>query len=309
MYSLKILMEVWQILNDFKKTLQEKAHIVEDALSLHLPKKEDYPQKLHEAMHYSVMAGGKRLRPIMVMEAANLFKMPYKKVLPTACAMEMIHTYSLIHDDLPVMDNDDFRRGKPTCHKVYGEAVALLAGDALLTYAFTTMAKNSLIPGIDQKAIIDVIEKVSTASSGYGMIGGQTIDITTVGKRIDKDTLFYISNHKTGCLISVSLWAGARLANASPEDLKRIKTFGEKIGLIFQIVDDILDIKGDEKLLGKPVGSDEKNKKNTFPFVYGYDESIKLVKTLSSEAKELISEYQNSDFFVKLTDFLVDRNF
>lgn len=296
-------------MNDFKSEMNSMAQAVEHALVQHLPQKDEYPSSLHEAMHYSTLAGGKRLRPIMVMKAAEFFGMPCEKVMPTACGIEMIHTYSLIHDDLPVMDNDDFRRGKPTCHKIYGDALALLAGDALLTHAFATIAKNSKVDGISSDAVIDVMEQVSLAAGGYGMIGGQTIDITSSGKNVNQDTLLYIGTHKTGCLISISLWSGARLAGASKSDLETIKSFGEKIGLVFQIVDDILDVKGNEAVLGKPVGSDMKNMKNTFVHLYGYDNSIKLVEKLSSEAKELMANYKNNDFFIQLTDFIAKRGY
>lgn len=296
-------------MNNFTKELARLGNIVEQEMVKFLPRIDEYPSKLFEAMNYSVLSGGKRLRPIMVMKAAELFGMPYEKVIPTACGIEMIHTYSLIHDDLPVMDNDDFRRGKPTCHKVYGEALALLAGDALLTHAFATIAKNSKIEGICSDAMIDVIEKISLAAGGYGMIGGQVIDVAVSGKNINKDTLFYICTHKTGCLISVSLWSGARLAGASKNDLEAIKLFGEKIGLAFQIVDDILDEKGDENTLGKPIGSDIKNMKNTFVRLYGYNSCIKLIDKLSSEAKELISNFKNRDFFIQLTDFIIKRSY
>jgi len=296
-------------LNKFESEMKYMAQVVEQELPHYLPRKDEFPAKLHEAMHYSTLSGGKRLRPIIVMKAAELFGTPYEKVIPTACGIEMIHTYSLIHDDLPVMDNDDFRRGKPTCHKIYGDAVALLAGDALLTHAFATIAKNSQISGINPAAVVDVIEKVSLAAGGYGMVGGQTVDIITSGKDINSDTLFYISTHKTGCLMSVSFWSGARLAGASKKDLETIKCFGEKLGLIFQIVDDILDIKGSEAVLGKPVGSDMKNKKNTFVNLLGFNKSVEIVKNLSLEAKRLISNYNNNDFFMQLTDFISKRDY
>jgi branched-subunit amino acid ABC-type transport system permease component len=180
-------------LNDFKREMKSMAQVVEQALVQYLPQKDEYPSKLYEAMHYSTLSGGKRLRPILVMKAAEFFGIPCEKVMPTACGVEMIHTYSLIHDDLPIMDNDDFRRGKPTCHKVYGDALALLAGDALLTHAFATIAKNSRIEGILSDAVVDVIEKMSLAAGSYGMIGGQTVDIASSGKNIGQDTLFYIS--------------------------------------------------------------------------------------------------------------------
>ena len=296
-------------MNTFEAQLKDNAKIIDLALDGYLPKVTDFPKELHEAMRYSTMAGGKRIRPIMVMEAAKLFGLSYDKVLPTACGIEMIHTYSLIHDDLPAMDDDDFRRGKPTCHKVFGEAMAVLAGDALLTQAFLSIVGNISIDGISTTAVIDVIEKVSKACGSQGMVGGQAVDINLSDENIDEDTLLYISRHKTGCLITASLWAGARLAEASSEDLEIITSYGKKIGLLFQIVDDILDFTGDETLLGKPVGSDLKNNKNTFPKVYGYENSLQLMERLSREAKQLICAIDNCDFFIKLTDFILMRQY
>lgn len=295
-------------MDEFQKLLKQRAEIVDAALDFYLPR-EDFPKKLHQAMRYSALAGGKRLRPILVMESAKLFGLSFEKVIPTACGIEMIHTYSLIHDDLPVMDNDDLRRGKPTCHKVFGEAVALLAGDALLTNAFSIIARNSTIDGISLQAVIDVIERISKDAGSLGMVGGQTVDIDTSGMDIDKETLLYIDRHKTGCLIRASLWSGARLAEASERDLKAIDDYGDKIGLIFQIIDDILDINGDEKLLGKQIGSDAKNYKNTFPSLFGYEESLRMVEKLCREAKELISSFNDSWFFIQLVDFLKERRY
>ncbi|MCG0274987.1 MAG: polyprenyl synthetase family protein [Thermosediminibacteraceae bacterium] len=296
-------------MRNFEIELQNLGKKIEKALDNYLPKADEYPPKIHEAMRYSTFNGGKRIRPILTIKAAELFDLPGEKVIPTACGIEMIHTYSLIHDDLPIMDNDDFRRGKPTCHKVYGDAIALLAGDALLTHAFRTIAKNAQIEGISLQAVIEVIDKVSLAAGSLGMIGGQTIDILSQGTPIDEKTLFYMHNHKTGCLIQASLWAGARLAEAPVSDLNKLDELGEKIGLIFQIVDDILDVYGDEKKLGKPVGSDKRNKKNTFPNIFGYENSIRLVKTLSEEAKEIVSDFKNSGFFMQLIDFLIERQY
>jgi len=302
-------MEVKQKLIDIQDILKENAVLVEKALDLYLPKAGTYPESIHKAMRYSVMAGGKRIRPILVIKAAELFGISYEKVLPTACAIEMIHTYSLIHDDLPIMDNDDFRRGKPTCHKVFGDAIALLAGDALLTHAFLTITKNATIEGISEKSVIDVIAKISEAAGSCGMIGGQTVDIEASGKNIDDKTLFYIDLHKTARLLQASIWSGARLAEARDEDLKTLELYGEKIGIIFQITDDILDVIGDEKLIGKPIGSDIKNKKNSFMSIYGLEKSRKVIKKLSGEAKELVMPYENgSGFFTQLVDYLANRN-
>ncbi|TYP51642.1 polyprenyl synthetase family protein [Thermosediminibacter litoriperuensis] len=296
-------------MKNFEIELKETGKIIEKALDFYLPKSDEYPQKIHEAMRYSTFNGGKRIRPVLTMKAAELFGLQGDKVIPTACGIEMIHTYSLVHDDLPIMDNDDLRRGKPTCHKVFGDAIALLAGDALLTHAFNTIAKNARIEGISLQAVIDVIDRISRAAGSLGMIGGQTVDILSQGVTIDEKTLFYMDYHKTGCLIQASLWAGARLAEAPAPDLNKLDRLGEKIGLIFQIVDDLLDIQGDEKKLGKPVGSDVRNKKSTFPSVYGYENSLKLVKNLSEEAKDIIHEFKNGEFFVQLVEFLVERQY
>lgn len=296
-------------MTEFAKKLKSKAKKIDEYLDIYLPKSDDFPEKLNKAIRYSVMAGGKRIRPTIVMESAKLFGLEYSKALPTACGIEMIHTYSLIHDDLPVMDDDDFRRGKPTCHKVFGDAIALLAGDALLTHAFLTISKNAYIDGIDYDAIVDVIQKISMAAGCFGMVGGQTVDVEFTKKDINKELLSYINKKKTGALFKVSAWSGARLANVDKDDLDVMAKYGEKLGLIFQIVDDILDIKGDEHLMGKPVGSDQKNVKTTFPSLYGYQNSIKYVKKLSQETKQLISNYQENSFFIDLVDFIVNRQY
>lgn len=295
-------------MNDFEKEMKHMSQIIDNELINYLPQKDTLPSKLYDAMAYSILSGGKRLRPILVMKSAEFFGLAYEKVIPTACGIEMIHSYSLIHDDLPAMDNDDLRRGKPTCHKKFGEAIALLAGDALLTHAFCAIASNYDIDGILPEAVIDVVRETAIAAGGCGMVGGQTADIDATGKDIDTDTLFYISTHKTGALISVATWAGARLAGALPKDLALFKDLGDKIGLAFQIVDDILDIKGDESIIGKPVGSDLKNNKNTFVTVLGLEESLRLVNELSNEAKELISNYPNNEFFMNLIEFIANRD-
>lgn len=294
-------------MNSFEKRLIENAHLINDALDNHLPEIGLRPEKLHEAMRYSTLAGGKRLRPTLVIEAAKLFGLSYEKVLPTACGIEMIYTYSLIHDDLPSMDNDDLRRGKPTCHKVFGEAMAILAGDALLTEAFSCIAKNAYIDGISPKAVLEVIEKTALACGSQGMVAGQAIDILSVNNDIDEETLYYISNQKTGALISLSLWAGARLAEAPTKELEIMLDFGKKIGLLFQLVDDILDVTGDVEILGKPVGSDAKNAKNTFLRYYGYDKTRQMMDEIARDAKILISKIDNVDFFIKMVDFILTR--
>jgi geranylgeranyl diphosphate synthase type II len=302
-------MEVMNNLKNFKKLLLERAELINSALDSYLTSHNAYPESIHKAVRYSLMAGGKRLRPAMVLESAAIFGLSSENVLPTACGIEMIHTYSLIHDDLPLMDNDDYRRGKPTCHKVFGEAIALLAGDALLTEGFALIAKNADIESISFTAVVDVIKKISESAGIRGMIGGQTVDIESTGRTIDKETLFYIDLHKTACLFKASLWSGARLAEASQDELALLDKFGEKIGLIFQITDDLLDLSGNEKLLGKPVGSDVKNKKNTFPLIMGFDNSIKLAKQLAIDAKDIISKHDKNGFFKSMIDFLINRQY
>jgi len=295
-------------LKELENELYECKILVERALDKFLPDENLYPSEIFKAMRYSVFAGGKRLRPILVMKSAELFGLQKEKVLPTACGIEMIHTYSLIHDDLPCMDNDDFRRGKPTCHKMFGEAIALLAGDALLTHAFYVIAKNKDVEGIKENAVLDVIAKISKASGPLGMVSGQVVDILSEGINIDEKTLYFMDVKKTAELIKVSLWAGARLAGADEKDLIKIETYGEKIGIMFQIIDDILDTNGDEKIIGKPVGSDIKNDKNTFVKMFGIEQSKLLANKLAKEAKEVLIEFKNKEFFMMLIDYLLNRS-
>lgn len=291
----------------FNICLKRNENIINKALDTMLPGTDIPPERLHEAMRYSVFAGGKRLRPSMVMEAAKLCGMSHEKVLLTSGGIEMIHTYSLIHDDLPSMDNDDIRRGIPTCHKIYGDAMAVLAGDALLTEAFRCFSDNASVPGISGVAVLDVIKKLSEACGSRGMAGGQALDIHSARSNIDEKTLYYICQNKTGALISASIWAGCRLAEASADILELMLSFGEKIGLLFQIVDDILDVTGNEEILGKPVGSDLKNMKNTFPTIFGYDESQRLMKHIAEDAKDQLSGLNNADFFLEMVDFILTR--
>lgn len=295
-------------MKELENELYECKILVERALDKFLPDENLYPSEIFKAMRYSVFAGGKRLRPILVMKSAELFGLQKEKVLPTACGIEMIHTYSLIHDDLPCMDNDDFRRGKPTCHKMFGEAIALLAGDALLTHAFYVIAKNKDVEGIKENAVLDVIAKISKASGPLGMVSGQVVDILSEGINIDEKTLYFMDVKKTAELIKVSLWAGARLAGADEKDLIKIETYGEKIGIMFQIIDDILDTNGDEKIIGKPVGSDIKNDKNTFVKMFGIEQSKLLANKLAKEAKEVLIEFKNKEFFMMLIDYLLNRS-
>jgi len=231
---------------DIKNYLKAKKEIVDSALERYLSVEREFPIHLYQAIRHSLFAGGKRIRPILSLSAFEATGGRGDDILPYACALEMIHTYSLIHDDLPAIDNDDYRRGKPTCHKVFGEAIAILAGDALLTEAFRLMThrrpKNLALE--DEGLILDIIHAVAQAAGMGGMVGGQVVDIESEGKEVDPPTLQYIHTHKTGALILVSVQIGAMLAKASREALKAITQYGERIGLAFQIVDDVLTLRG-----------------------------------------------------------------
>jgi geranylgeranyl diphosphate synthase type II len=246
---------------------------IEEALAAYLPDSHGQPPVIFEAVRYSLLAGGKRLRPILCLAAADAVGGQSEQALPVACAIECIHTYSLIHDDLPAMDDDDYRRGRLTSHKVFGEDIAILAGDALLTEAFRLMARRELMPGIDSGRLVDVIGEVAEAAGWTGMVGGQVLDVRCEGLHGDLDTLHEIHRRKTGAMILVSLRAGALLAGAGPEALAALSDYGRRIGLAFQIADDILNVEGDRTLLGKRTGSDAARGKLTFPALMGIEAS------------------------------------
>lgn len=253
--------------------LRERVAEVDAALDRWLPREEILPPRLHQAMRYSIFAGGKRLRPILIIAACEAVGGDPARVMPAACAMEMLHTYSLIHDDLPAMDDDDFRRGRPTNHKVYGEAQAILAGDALLTEAFRLLADPEANRGIDPAVTVQVIETIARCAGSQGMVGGQVVDMESEGQPIDYATLQYIHTRKTGALFLASIQTGARLAGGSAEQLAALTRFGENAGLAFQIADDILDIVGNQAELGKDVGSDQARGKATYPALLGLSEA------------------------------------
>lgn len=270
--------------------LQERACLIETTLREILPKKDAFPTLIHESMHYSVFAGGKRLRPILCLAAAEAIGGDFKPLLPIACALEMIHTYSLIHDDLPAMDDDDYRRGKLTNHKVYGEGVAILAGDALLTYAFEVLAKYGL-QFFSPQIVCQVMQEIALAVGTKGMIGGQVADLMAAeqGKK-DKNLLIYIHTHKTGALFRAALRTGALLAGATSTELACLTTYAEKFGLAFQITDDLLDLTGNSEKLGKTVGSDQAMGKLTFPALYGIEKSRELVQEVVDEALQTLAK-------------------
>ena len=269
---------------DIKKYLQEKGDIVNKALDRLLPGENEFPQKLHKAMRYSVFAGGKRIRPVLVMASAETFGGLTDSIIDIACAVELIHTYSLIHDDLPAIDNDDMRRGMPTCHKVFGEAMAILAGDALLTSAFDVMADTHTSTDEERLLLLKTIQEIARAAGSTGMVGGQVLDIESEGKDVAFPVLEYIHIHKTGELILASIRAGAIMKNAGDKELEAMTRYGEAIGLAFQIADDILDVEGNKEDTGKNVGGDAKKEKVTYPSILGIEESKKRARELTDIA-------------------------
>lgn len=292
---------------DFKKELKERSIYIEDKIESYLPKEEGYQKTIFEAMNYSLRAGGKRLRPILLMEAYKICQGQGEDFVPYSVAMEMIHTYSLIHDDLPALDNDDLRRGKPTNHIVFGEAMAILAGDALLNTAYETML-NAAFKHSRPEISLRAAYEISRGAGIYGMIGGQVVDVESEDKKIDKDKLDYIHMNKTAAMIVGSVRAGAILAGIDEDRLESLTKYAENIGLAFQIVDDILDIEGDEKLLGKRVGSDLDNDKSTYPSLLGISESKKIVENLIEEAKISLEVFDSdAEFMNALADFIRDR--
>lgn len=290
--------------------LSQGREFIDAAICGYLPEETSYPESIHKSMLYSVLAGGKRLRPVLVIAAVEAVGGNREDVLPFAVAVEYIHTYTLIHDDLPALDNDDLRRGKPTNHKVFGEAIAVLAGDALLTQAFYLMTHSGLMSAIPPERLLQAAHDMTDAIGTSGMIGGQVVDIESEGKPIDAETLEYIHVHKTGCLIKACIRAGAILSQAGVDQFEALSNYGEQIGLAFQIVDDILDITADQSLLGKDIGSDVEKKKATYPALYGLDESKKKAERLVGEGISSLKVFGNkADPLREIGRFFLQRTF
>ena len=293
---------------NIKSYLANKKAIVDKALDKLVPPANMFPTSVHEAMRYSLFAGGKRVRPILAIAAAEALGATTSDLLPLAGSLELIHTYSLIHDDLPAMDDDDRRRGRPTCHKVYGEAIAILAGDGLLNMAFEVLSDPRRTKAVSANRLLSIIREIGAASGVHGMVGGQVVDMESEGKDIDFPTLEYIHTHKTGALIRASVRVGALYAKASEKRLKDLTRYGERVGLAFQIADDILDITGKQDETGKDVGSDLKKGKKTFPGFYGLEGSRLRANEVANKAIQSLRDFDHkADPLRELAKYIVNR--
>lgn len=288
--------------------IEEHTREVEEIVLSYMPEPEGYAKTVLSAMNYTMNAGGKRLRPMLMLETYRLFGGSGAVIQPFMAAIEMIHTYSLIHDDLPALDNDDYRRGRKTAHIVYGEDMAILAGDALLNYAYETAAKAFFMDELKQEKIAKAYMILARKPGIYGMIGGQTADVELTGKRLSEDQLAYIYENKTGALIEASMMIGAILAGAEDETVSKIEHMASLIGWAFQIQDDILDIEGNEAELGKPLHSDEENGKVTYVTIHGLEKAKKDVEDMSKEAIDILHGFtQQNPFLEELIRMLIHR--
>ena len=293
------------LLFDFRSYLERSRDTIEAALDDALSP--EHPEQLRDAMRYSLLAGGKRLRPILCLAACELACGENKLAVPTAVALEMIHTMSLIHDDLPAMDNDDLRRGRPTSHKVYGEAIAILAGDALLTQAFEMVALRS--PGVPPDRLLKVVGELSRVAGAPGLVGGQVVDMESEGKQVDLATLEYIHLHKTGALLSACVISGATIGGADDKLIAALRVYAHGIGLAFQIIDDILDVTASSKVLGKTAGKDLTADKTTYPKLLGLEESRRRAENLIIEAQEALEPWKDRALpLLALAAFITSRD-
>ncbi len=290
---------------DFSRYWSARQKKVDAALNRFLPSLTTRPKTIHEAMRYSIFAGGKRLRPVICLAAAEVLSGKNDDAIPLACAVECIHTYSLIHDDLPAMDNDDFRRGKPTSHKVYGEGIAVLAGDALLTIAFEIAASCK---GWPRYSRADVVRELAVAAGSRKLIAGQVADLEGEGRKITPAELRYIHENKTAALIASSIRLGAMSANAKPKQLDRLTDFGESLGLAFQVIDDILDVTQTTEKLGKSAGKDVAAQKATYPALLGLDKAKKEADRLTARARAALAPFgKDAAPLEAIADFLLKR--
>ena len=292
---------------DLKTYLETKRADIEVALDRYLPPTEARPKVLNESVRYSVLAPGKRLRPTLVLASAEAVGGSAEAVMLTACALECIHVFSLIHDDLPCMDNDDYRRGRLTNHKVYGDVMALLAGDALLTLAFQLIADN--IATVPAERVLPTLRLIAMASGIWGMVGGQVVDMESQGQEVTPETLQYIHAHKTGALLTASVLAGAMLSGATETQTEALRAYGGHIGLAFQIADDILDVTGDEAKIGKPVGSDQERDKATYPKLFGLKESRRRAHAEVESAIQVLTAFDHrAEPLRAIARYIVERD-
>ncbi len=292
---------------NLKAYLASRQKLIDRALDRFLPKENTKPETIHKAMRYSLFAGGKRLRPILCLAAAEACGGKIDNAMPLACAMECIHTYSLVHDDLPSMDNDDFRRGRATCHKVFGDGIAVLAGDALLTIAFEIVSRAKPAPRYDMSILL---REVAVAAGSQKLIAGQVADLEAEGKRNNRAQLLYIHGNKTAAILTASVRLGAMNANASPRQLNAITKFGLALGLAFQVIDDILDVTQTSEKLGKSAGKDIAAKKATYPAVIGLEKSRAEAKRLTRKAHDALSIFgSKADALRSLANYLLEREY
>ena len=293
---------------NIKTYLVSRQKLVERALDRYLPKANAKPATLHRAMRYSLFAGGKRLRPILCLAAAEACAGKIRNALPLACALECIHTYSLVHDDLPSMDNDDFRRGRPTCHKVFGDGIAILAGDALLTIAFELVSNAKPTSRYDASILL---REVAVAAGSQKLIAGQVADLEAEGKNVKRDQLQFIHENKTAAILKSSVRLGAMSANADPGKLSAVTRFGQRLGLAFQIIDDILDVTQTSEILGKSAGKDVAAKKATYPAVIGLEKSRAEARRLTRQAHSALSVFSSRDAepLHALANYLLEREY
>ena len=294
-------------MSELKPYLQELIAEVDAALDQHLPAEETTPETIHKAMRYSIFAGGKRLRPVVCLAAAEALGVDRNVAIHSACAVEAMHTYSLIHDDLPAMDNDDLRRGRPTNHKVFGDAIAILAGDALLNESFIMVARTE---ATDRYQGLDFVRELATAGNSQHLIGGQVMDIEAEGQKVSRDALAHIHATKTAALLTTSLRLGAMAANATPLQLSCLSRFGRAMGHAFQVIDDILDVTADTETLGKTAGKDEASEKSTYPSLLGLEGAKEEALRLTNEALQALDELEGDTTRLRqIADYLLKREY
>jgi geranylgeranyl diphosphate synthase type II len=293
---------------NLKSYLKSRQIEIDRALDLYLPKANSKPTTLHKAMRYSLFAGGKRLRPILCLAATKACGGSIRNALPLACALECIHTYSLVHDDLPSMDNDDFRRGRPTCHKVFGDGIAVLAGDALLTIAFEIVSQAKPARRYDMSILLG---EVAVAAGSQRLIAGQVADLEAEGRKVNREQLRYIHENKTAAILTTSVRLGAMSANAEPKKLLAITNFGRELGLAFQVIDDILDVTQTSEMLGKSAGKDIAARKATYPAVIGLEKSRAEARRLTHEAHDALSIFgsREAESLHALANYLLEREY